>query len=81
MNNERGGVGVCVLGGRLCAVEGYDDSERDLSSVGRCDVEEDQWGAVASMSSERYIMGVGVLGGRLYTQWGVMVVAADICHR
>ena len=51
---------MCVLNGRLYAVGGIVGSAY-LSSVERYDEGKDQWEMVASMNSERFVVGVCVL--------------------
>ena len=60
---------MCVLGGRLYAVGGWDGSKH-LLSVERYDEGKDEWQVVASMGSKRSSLGVCVLGGRLYAVGG-----------
>ena len=69
MSTGRSYVGVCVMGGRLYAVGGFDGGSC-LSSMERYNEGEDKWELVASMSSKRFGVGVGVMGGRLYAVGG-----------
>ena len=64
MSSKRSGLGVCVLGGRLYAVGGWDGST-ELSSVERYDEAKDEWELVGSMGSARYFGAAAVIPSAL----------------
>ena len=62
MGSVRGGVGVCVLGGRMYAVGGKDTAGNYLASVERYDEAKNEWEAVVDMGTAHSFAGVASTG-------------------
>ena len=65
MCSRRKHLGVAVLGNRLYATGGRDDSS-ELNTVERYDPNTNQWSPVASMMSRRSGVGLATVNGKLY---------------
>ncbi|XP_063701490.1 kelch-like protein 5 [Culicoides brevitarsis] len=75
MNKRRGGVGVGVCNGHLYALGGHDTPASNpavsrTETVERYDVATDTWTMIASLSTGRDAIGVGILGGSLIAVGG-----------
>lgn len=60
-----GFVGLCVLGGRVYAVGGFNGSLR-VRTVDIYDAAADQWSPCPEMEARRSTLGVAVLGNCVY---------------
>ena len=70
MSVQRVDPGVCVLGGLLYAVGGYNEEGDTFSSVEAYNPATNSWAGVASMSVQRQGLGVGVLAGMIHAVGG-----------
>lgn len=65
MENRRSTLGVAVLGNCIYAVGGFDGTS-GLNTAEMYDPKTKEWRPIASMSTRRSSVGVGVVNGLLY---------------